>query len=38
VLVAAVSDFEPDSFIEKAQNGRDDEVIVLGGMMIRSDQ
>jgi hypothetical protein len=37
VVVAAVSEFEPDRFVKKAQDGHDDEVIVFGRMMIRSD-
>jgi hypothetical protein len=37
VVVAAVSEFEPDRFVEKPQDWRDDEVIVFGRMMIHSD-
>jgi hypothetical protein len=34
---AAVSEFKPYGFIKKAQDGRDDEVIVFGRMMVHPD-
>jgi hypothetical protein len=37
VVVAAVSELKPHRFVEEAQDGRDDEVIVFGRMMIHPD-